>query len=151
MLDQILRQVPVERAEPQTEAELEPLIAMGEQILGEDPARAVSIVDELTGMAPDHPAVVSGRLRALIALDRDDEAEAAIAALPEEIAGLPEIERAKSALALKQDAAPVEDFSGLQAEVAVNPQDLDARYRLAGGQLAAGDRAGAAEIGRAHV
>src|SRR3546814_11732597 len=74
-------------------------------------------------MAPDHPAVVSGRLRALIALDRDDEAEAAIAALPEEIAGLPEIERAKSALALKQDAAPVEDLSGLQAEVAANPQE----------------------------
>src|SRR3546814_15102622 len=97
MLDQIRRQVPVESAESQTEAELEPLIAMGEQILGEDPARALSIFDQLTGMAPDHPAVVSGRLRALIALDRDDEAEAAIAALPAEIAGLPEIERAKSA------------------------------------------------------
>src|SRR3546814_6595998 len=63
MLDQILRQVPVESAESQTEAELEPLIAMGEQILGEDPARALSIFDQLTGMAPDHPAVVSGRLR----------------------------------------------------------------------------------------
>src|SRR3546814_5257886 len=49
--------------------------------------------------------------------------EAAIAALPEEIAGLPEIERTKSAPALKQDAAPVEDLSGLQAEVAANPQD----------------------------
>src|SRR3546814_17202060 len=79
MLDQILRQVPVESAESQTEAELEPLIAMGEQILGEDPARALSIFDQLTGMAPDHPAVVSGRLRALIALDRAAEAEAAIA------------------------------------------------------------------------
>src|SRR3546814_9819292 len=43
MLDQILRQVPVESAESQTEAELEPLIAMGEQILGEDPASALSI------------------------------------------------------------------------------------------------------------
>ncbi|RIA44378.1 putative thioredoxin [Hephaestia caeni] len=145
MLDQILRQVPVESAESQTEAELEPLIAMGEQVLGEDPARALSIFDQLIAMAPDHPAIASGRIRALIALDRDDEAEAAIAALPEEIAGLPEIERAKSALALKQDAEPVEDLSGLQAEVAANPQDLDARYRLAGGQMAAGDRDAAAD------
>src|SRR3546814_14908480 len=98
MLDQILRQVPVESAESQTEAELEPLIAMGEQILGEDPARALSIFDQLTGMAPDHPAVVSGRLRALIALDRDDEAEAARAALPAESAGLPETESHKTEL-----------------------------------------------------
>src|SRR3546814_12051143 len=91
-------------------------VCSSDLILGEDPARALSIFDQLTGMAPDHPAVVSGRLRALIALDRDDEAEAAIAALPEEIAGLPEIERAKSALALNQDAAPVGALSGLQAE-----------------------------------
>jgi putative thioredoxin len=96
-------------------------------------------------MAPAHPAVATGRIRALVALDRGDEAEAAIAALPEDIAKLPEIERARSALALKKDAQPVEDLSGLQAEVAANPDDLDARYRLAGGQMAAGDRDGAAD------
>jgi putative thioredoxin len=146
MLDQILRQIPIESAESQAEAELEPLIAMGEQVLGEgDAARALSIFDQLAQMAPEHPAVASGRIRALVALDRGDEAEAAIAALPEDIAKLPEIERARSALALKKDAQPVEDLSGLQAEVAANPDDLDARYRLAGGQMAAGDRDGAAD------
>src|SRR3546814_6165893 len=75
MLDQILRQVPVESAESQTEAELETLIAMGEQILGEDPACALSIFDQLIGMAPDPPAVVSGRLPALNGPDRGDGAE----------------------------------------------------------------------------
>ncbi|HVI98037.1 MAG TPA: tetratricopeptide repeat protein [Sphingomonas sp.] len=146
MLDQILRQLPVESADAQAEAELEPLIAMGEQVLGEgDAARALAIFDQLADMAPEHPAVASGRIRALVALDRSVEAEAAIAALPEEIATLPEIARAKSALALKQEAQPVADLEGLEAEVAANPDDFDARYRLAGGQMAAGNRDGAAD------
>ena len=146
MLDQILRQLPVDSAESHAEAELEPLIAMGEQVLGEgDAARALSIFDQLTEMAADHPAVASGRIRALLALDRSDEAEAAIAGLPEELAKLPQIERAKSALSLKKDAQPVDDLSGLRAQVAANPDDLEARYRLAGGQMAAGDREDAAD------
>jgi putative thioredoxin len=89
--------------------------------------------------------VLSGRIRALVATDRGADAEAAIAALPGDIAKLPEIERAKSALALKQDAQPVDDLAGLEAEVAASPDDLDARFRLAGGQMAAGNRDAAAD------
>jgi len=145
-LDQLLRQLPVESGEKDLEAELAPLIAMGEQVLDEgDAARALSIFDQLAEMAPDHPAVVAGRIRALIGANRDAEAEAAIAALPEELAKQPAIERAKSALALKKEATPVDDLAGLAAEVEARPDDLDARFRLAGGQMAAGDRQGAAD------
>ena len=100
---------------------------------------------QIAEMAPDHPAILSGRLRALIAANRVDEADAAIAALPEEMAKLPEIERAKSALALARDAKPVADLAGLAAQVAAKPDDLDARFTLAGGQMAAGDRDAAAD------
>jgi putative thioredoxin len=145
-LDQLLRQLPIESAETDAEAELAPLLAMGEEVLaGGDAERAVSIFDQLAEMAPDHPGVLSGRIRALVAANRDADAEAAIAALPDDLAGQPEIERAKSALALKKDAQPVADLAGLQAEVAANPDDLDAQYRLAGGQMAADDREGAAD------
>ena len=145
-LDQLLAQLPVSSAAKDIEAELAPLIAMGEQVLGEgDAARALSIFDQLAEMAPDHPGVLSGRIRALVAADRDADAEAAIAALPEDVAKLPEIERAKSALALKKDAQPVDDLAGLEAEVAARPDDLDARFRLAGGQMAAGNRDAAAD------
>ena len=145
-LDQLLRQLPIESEEKDLEAEIEPLIAMGEQVLGEgDAERALSIFDQLAEMAPEHPAVASGRIRALIAANRDAEAEAAIAALPEELAKQPEIDRARATLALKQEAKPVDDLSGLAAEVAARPDDLDARFRLAGGQMAAGDREGAAD------
>jgi putative thioredoxin len=146
MLDQILRQLPIKSDEAQAEAELEPLIAMGEQVLAEgDAERALGIFDQIAEMAPDHPAILSGRLRALVAANRLEEADAAIATLPEEMAKLPEIERAKSALALARDAKPVDDLAGLAAQVAANPDDLDARFTLAGGQMAAGDRDAAAD------
>ena len=145
MLDQVLRQLPVESAEAQQDTELEPLIAMGEDVLAAgDADRALSIFDQLTEMAPDHHAVLSGRLRALVAAGRTEEAEAAIAALPEDMAKLPDIERAKSALALARSAPAVEDLAPLEAAVAADPDDLQARYDLANAQMAAGDRDAAA-------
>lgn len=145
-LDQLLAQLPVKSEAKDIEAELAPLIAMGEQVLGEgDAVRALSIFDQLAEMAPEHPKVLSGRIRSLVAADRGADAEAAIAALPEDVARLPEIERAKSALSLKKDAQPVGDLVGLEAEVAAHPDDLDARFRLAGGQMAAGNRDAAAD------
>lgn len=148
MLDQILRQVPVDvgAAAPDAAAEIEPLIAMAEEVLADgDSTRALSIFDQLIEMAPEHPAILSGRIRALIAAGQPDDAEAAIAALPEEVAKLPEIARAQSALALAREAVPVDDLAGLAASVAANPADMEARYALAGGQMAIGERDAAAD------
>jgi putative thioredoxin len=144
MLDQVLRQLPVQSQEAEAEAELEPLMAMAEQVLAEgDAERALSIFDQLAEMAPEHPAVVAGRARTLVALGRAGEAEAVLEALPAEAAKAPEIERARAAVSLANEAQPVEDLSGLAARAATG--DMDARYELAGGQMAAGDRDGAAE------
>ncbi|WP_298674921.1 tetratricopeptide repeat protein [uncultured Sphingomonas sp.] len=146
MLDQLLRQLPITGEAQQQEAELEPLIAMGEDVLAAgDAARALSIFDQLAEMAPDNPAVVSGRARALIVAGDVAAAEATVAALPEDIATLPEIERAKSALALAKSAPVVSDLAPLEAAVAANPGDLQARYDLANAQMAAGDRDAAAQ------
>ena len=144
MLDQILRQLPVESEEAQAEAELEPLIAMAEQVLGEgDAERALSIFDQIAEMAPGHPAITAGRARALLALGRTAEAGLALADLPDDAAKSPEVERARAAVSLAEEAAPVEDLSGLAAQAATG--DMAARYELAGGQMAAGDRDLAAE------
>ena len=145
MLDQLLKQLPLQSAAAQAETELEPLIAMGEQVLAEDPERAAGIFAQLVEMAPEHPAVLSGLVRALVAAGRTDEAEAAIAALPQDVAKLPEIERARAALALARETKPVDDLAALAAEVAANPDDYAKRFELAGGQMAAGDRDAAAD------
>jgi putative thioredoxin len=70
-LDQILTQLPVQGEAQQLEAEVEPLIAMGEEILaGGDAPRAVSIFQQLLEMAPDNAEVVSGLARSLLAAAR---------------------------------------------------------------------------------
>jgi putative thioredoxin len=150
MLDELLTQLPVEAGggEPAgpTPEELEPLFAMAEEILAAgDGARALSIFDQIGEMAPAHPAVAGGRARALLALDRADEAEIALADLPDEVSKSPEVERARAAIAFAREAKPVEDISGLAAHAAANPQDMEARYELAGGQMAANDHDGAAD------
>ena len=146
MLDQILRQLPIEAGDAEAEAEIETLVTMGEDTLAAgDAARALSIFDEIAEIMPEHPAVLSGRIRALVALGELDEAEAFLAALPPEIAGLPEIERGRAALALARSAPPVDDLAPLEAAVAADPDDLQARFDLANARMAAGDREAAAD------
>lgn len=145
-IDQLLRQLPIQGEAQAQEAELEPLIAMGEQVLGDgDAARAVSIFEQLLDMAPDHPAVLAGHVRALVAAGRLDEAEQALAALPEERAAAPDMERARAALALARSAPAVDDLAPLEAAVAADPTNLQARFDLANARMAAGDRDAAAE------
>ena len=146
MLDQILRQLPITGAAGEKAQEIAPLIAMGEEVLDQgDAARALSIFEQLTDMAPEDPAVISGHARALIQSGRVADAEALLTAVPAEKAKDAAIGRANAALALAKDAQPVDDLAGLAARVEANPDDHQARYELAGGLMAAGDREGAAD------
>jgi putative thioredoxin len=145
-LDQILKQLPVQGEAQAKEAELEPLIAMGEDVLASgDSERAAGIFAQLHEMAPDEPAIVSGLARALVGTGQVDDAAGLIEALPEEARKDPAIARAESAIALAREAQPVDDLTALQRQVEADPDNLEARYELAGGLMAAGDRDGAAD------
>lgn len=142
-LDQILRQIPVQSEAAQQAAELEPLLAMGEEVLaGGDNERALSIFDQIAEMAPDHPQVAAGRARALTALGDLAAAAAALDGLPEDAAKSPEVERARAALTLAQEAPADDELGEIRARAASG--DMAARYELAGA-LMAHDREGAAE------
>jgi putative thioredoxin len=146
MLDQLLGQLPIESDEKAQAQEIAPLIAMGEELLaGGEAARAQSVFVQIAAMAPDSVEVVSGLARALIAQGELDEAEALLASLPAEIARDQAIERARAALTLARDARPVADLSVVEAKVAADPDDHEARFELAGGLMANGDRDGAAD------
>ena len=146
MLDQILSQLPIQSDEKALEAQIEPLIAMGEQVLDEgDAERALSVFTQIADMAPENPAVIAGQARALVALGRLDDAQAALDAAPQELGKDARIERARAALSLARDAKPVADLSAVEARVAANPDDHAARFELAGGLMANGDRDGAAD------
>ena len=145
-LDQLLSQLPIASEEKDQLEEIAPLIAMGEELLtGGEHERALSVFDQIAQMVPDNAEVASGQVRALVGLARLDDAEAVLAALPEDVAKDHVIDRARAAIALARDARPVADLSGVEARVAANPDDHEARFELAGGLMANGDRDRAAQ------
>jgi putative thioredoxin len=145
ILDQLIAQLGVKGEAAKQQAEIEPLIAMGEEILAEgDAARAVSVFQQIHEMAPADPSVIGGLARALLAAGQRDEAQAILDAAPAETATHAEIGRARAALELAE-AAPVTDTSDLESRIASNPDDYEARYELAGAKMAAGDRDAAAD------
>ncbi|WP_114227514.1 MULTISPECIES: tetratricopeptide repeat protein [Sphingomonas] len=144
-LDQLIAQLNVPGEEQAREAEIEPLIAMGEEVLdGGDAARAENIFRQIHEMAPEHPQVIGGLARALIAAGRADEAQELLDGAPADAASDPALARARAALALTA-AAPAEPTEELEQRLAANPDDHQARFELAGARMANGDRDGAAD------
>ncbi len=146
MLDQILKQLPVQGEAQELQAEIAPLLAMGEEVLaGGDAERAIGIFAQIHDMAPDNVEALAGLARALVAAGRLDEAEAALAAVPEDKRSDASVSRATASIDLARDAKPVADLSPLRARIEANPDDHDARVELASAQMATGDRDGAAD------
>jgi putative thioredoxin len=144
-LDQLLGQLGVGGEAQAREAEIEPLIAMAEEVLaGGDAARAENIFRQILDMAPDHPEVAGGLARALLAGGQVEEGRALLAALPADAQKDPAVSRARAALDLAE-AAPAAGTGELEARLAADPDDYEARFELAGAKMAAGDRDGAAD------
>ena len=145
VLDQLIGQLGVGGEEQALEAEIEPLIAMGEDVLdGGDAPRAENIFRQIAEMAPDHPEVIGGLTRAVLAQGRTDEATTLLDGAPAEAAKDPAIARARAALALAA-AAPAGETAELERRLAANPDDHEARYELAGALMASGDRDSASD------
>jgi putative thioredoxin len=140
-IDQILAQLPVSGEAQQAEAQIAPLLAMGEEVLaGGDFERATSIFQQIIAMAPENAEAISGLVRALIGAGRTDDARSLLDSVPEKIAADPAIARARSALDLAAAAPPDVDTSAIEARIAANPDDFEARYELAGALMARGNR-----------
>jgi putative thioredoxin len=143
-LDQLLAQLKIEPEGATPQAEIEPLVAMGDQVLADgDAERAVNIFRQVQEMAPDDAAVIGGLARALIAAGEAEEARKLLDGVTEEQAKKPEIARARAALEVA--SAPAADTAALEARLATNPDDHEARFELASAKMAAGDRDAAAD------
>ena len=143
-LDQLLAQLPVSGAAQDLQAQIDPLIAMGEEVLSEgDAARAESIFSQILDMDPANPAVVGGLARAMVASGKAAEARALIDSLDAEQARHPAVTRAEAALQLAE--APAVDIAAEEARLAANPDDHEARFAIAQALLGAGDRDAAAD------
>ena len=144
-LDQLIEQLKVQAEGAVPQAEIEPLVAMGEQVLAEGHApRAVSIFRQVREMAPDNAEVIGGLVRALVAAGETTEAKEILDGLPEEFAKKPEISRARAALGVAS-AAPAADTGAFEQRLVSNPDDHEARFELAAAKMAGGDRDSAAD------
>ena len=145
-LDQLLAQLPIQSDEKAQLEEIAPLLAMGEELLaGGEADRALSVFQQIGEIAPDNVDVIAGAARALVALGHLDEAEAALDSIPADAAKDQAVERARAAIALARNIQPVADLSAIEARVAADADDHEARFDLAGGLMGNGDRDGAAE------
>jgi putative thioredoxin len=144
--DQLLTQLKIgDGGAAAAQADIEPLMTMGEQILSDgDAPRAVSVFQQIREMAPDNPEVAGALARALVAAGETDDAETTLASLPPEAANNPAVTRARAALELAS-AAPATDTTAIEARIAANPDDHEARFELAGAKAAASDRDAAAD------
>lgn len=145
MLDQLLEKLPVGAgAAPQQD--LAPLLAMGEELLAAgDAEQAAGIFGQIAEMDPDNVLAVGGLIRAMVAADHLDQAETALGSLPEEMRSDPAIERAQTTLQLAKDKPDPAALAALEAAVAADGKNHQARFDLAGALIATGDHDGAAE------
>ena len=143
-LDQLIAKLEIEPEGAAPKAEIDPLIAMGEQILTDgDAPRAVNVFRQVRDMAPDNPEVIGGLARALIASGEAAGARELLDGVPEELAKKPEIARARAALEVA--SAPTVDTEPLEERLAANPDDHEARFEFASAKMAVGERDAAAD------
>ena len=148
MLDQLLEKLPITGGDAVTDpaTALAPLVEEAEMLLAQGSAeQAYALFAEVLSALPEHPAALSGLIRALTILGRQDEAQAVFDSLSDELRADPALEKAGSVLSIAAAAVPPEELARLQAAVAASPYDNALRLDLANALIAAGDRDGSAE------
>jgi putative thioredoxin len=109
-------------------------------------AEAAEILGALVQQEPDNAEAIGLYGRALIALGRTDEAKALVATLPANVESHAEIQGVKAALELaEQGRAAQGQIAALQARLAANADDHQARFDYAVALNAIGRREEAAE------
>jgi putative thioredoxin len=145
-LDQLLEKLPVGGGAGQEQGDIEPLVAMGEEVLAEgDGERAASIFQQIVAMAPEHAGAHSGLIRALLAAGQRDEARAAFDALPDDLRADPVVAQAGSLLELTASGVDPDELQARRAAAAERPADMAAQFDFAQAAFAAGQRDEAAD------
>ena len=111
----------------------EEFLAAGE---AEDAAQTFSAI---LGESPNHPVAYSGLVRALIALNDLDQAEAVLNGASTEIVETQELETAYAQLELAKQSVNAGPIGELRGKVDTNPEDHQARLDLAQALYASGE------------
>ncbi|MEL6607579.1 MAG: thioredoxin [Pseudomonadota bacterium] len=119
-------------------------VEAAEAMLAEGAAEdAAQTFAAILGEDPNHAEAYGGLVRAHLAMDDVDQAEAILNGAPAEIADAAPLEAARAQLELAKQAADVGPVAELRATVEANADDHQARFDLAGALQASGDAEGA--------
>jgi putative thioredoxin len=111
-----------------------------------DLEHAGALFSELLHQEKENAEAWGGLIRTLMALGQEDQARQALNQVPAAIAEHADIAGARSALALAEEGRKAKgQLQSLQARVAADPADLQARYDLATALNAGGEREQAAD------
>lgn len=111
-----------------------------------DAQQAGELFSALIGEEPENGDAWGGLVRSLMAMGQEDAAEEALTQVPEKLAEHAEIAGARSALMLAREGRAAKDqLQSLQARLAADPADHQARYDLATALNAMEEREQAAE------
>ncbi|MCP9221579.1 tetratricopeptide repeat protein [Erythrobacter sp. LQ02-29] len=153
MLDQILAQLPIEAGDDDAapgqagrqQQDIAQFVAMGEQVLADGEAeRAAGIFQQVIEMEPGNVAAQAGLIRALVTADRVEEAQAALAALPDDVAKDPQIDQVRSALDFAGSEVDEAELDRLRLAADVNAPETQIEFAEAA--FAAGHRDEAADV-----
>ena len=115
-------------------------VAAAEEMLAEGAATdAAETFSAVLGEDANNAPAYGGLVRAYIAMDQLDQAEAFLNGAPMEISNAPELEAAHAQLQLARQAADAGPVAELTAAVEANPTDAQARFDLAQALYANGD------------
>ncbi len=118
---------------------LDEAVAAAEEMLTDGQAEdAAQTFQAILGEDPAHAGAYGGLVRALIALNNLDEAEATLNGAPAEIAKTPELEVAFAQLELAKQAQNAGPLGDLQAALEADPNDHQARLDYAQALYAGG-------------
>jgi putative thioredoxin len=104
---------------------------------------ALMVYQEILAQDPLHVKALAGALRAYIALGQDETAREVIGKLPAQIKNAADIQGVQAALDLKAATANTgnaDEIAALEAKVAADPKDMQARLDLAMARFGAGAR-----------
>ncbi|MEE2526487.1 thioredoxin [Hyphobacterium sp. HN65] len=94
---------------------------------------------------PENPAPIAGMARVFIASGEPDKAREVLQHIPEDKMDDASVQAVLTALKLNEEAGDAGEAGELEAKVAANPDDFDARFELANALVGKGDLQGASD------
>jgi putative thioredoxin len=139
----------IERLTGGGSSQLDEMLAEAENHVAEGQAKtAMALYQEVLSQEPGHVRALAGALSCLLAMGQEDQARDVLAKLPDKIKLASEIASIVTQLELKDATADAGDpghVAELEAKVAAEPKNMDARMELAMAYYGANTREKAAE------